>query len=55
MKKKKTYKNKSNIVGIDIKAEYPIKPHIIIKNNFTKPLDIISDELYKKIKKNINE
>ena len=50
-KKKATYlKNKKNIVGLDIKAEFPTKPHIIIKNDFDKTLDKLSKELINKIK-----
>lgn len=53
IKKKKfklLYKNKkSKLVGIDIKADLPKKPHIIIKNNFTKSIDLLSKELLKKI------
>ena len=52
--KKKIYKKKiKNIVGIDIKAEYPKTPHIIINNNFTKSIDFLSKELIKKISKKI--
>jgi len=47
--KKRIYKYKKNIVGIDIKPEFPIKPNIIITNNFTKNLNDLSNELYKKI------
>jgi adenylylsulfate kinase-like enzyme len=52
--KKKIYHQKiKNIVGIDIKAEYPKTPHIIINNNFTKSIDFLSKELIKKIIKKI--
>ncbi|MAJ22843.1 MAG: hypothetical protein CBC24_03240 [Candidatus Pelagibacter sp. TMED64] len=48
--KKKTYKNnKKNIVGLDIKAEFPKKPHIKIVNNFTKDLNYLAQVLIKKI------
>jgi len=51
-KKKRTYlKFKKNIVGLDIKAEFPKKPHIVIENNFNKSIDQLSDELISKIKK----
>ena len=38
-----------NIVGKNLKAEFPKSPDIIIKNNFTKPLNKLSKELLKKI------
>ena len=44
-------KFKKNIVGLDIKAEFPKKPHIVIENNFNKRIDQLSDELISKIKK----
>ena len=51
-KKKKIYKKvKKNIVGIHIKPDFPKNPDIKIKNNFIKSLDILSEELLKKIKK----
>ena len=50
-KKKKIYfKNKKNIVGLDIKAEFPKKPDIIINNNFDKSINKLSKELLTKIK-----
>jgi adenylylsulfate kinase-like enzyme len=49
--KKKTYGKKSqNIVGLDIKAEFPKKPDIIINNDFTKTINELSKDLLKKIK-----
>ena len=49
-KKKKIYLNKTkNIVGIDIRAEYPKKPDIKIYNNFNKPMIEVSKNLEKKI------
>ena len=54
-KKKKIYhKNKKNIVGIDIKPEYPKNPDIILYNNFKKDINFYSKELIKKIKKHTN-
>lgn len=50
-RKKKVYKSKKNIVGLDIKAEFPKKPHVVIKNNFNKPIKKLSDELVEKLKK----
>ena len=52
LKKKATYlKYKKNIVGLDIKAEFPKKPNIIIKNDFNKSADKLAEELLSKIKK----
>ena len=49
-KKKFFYRgNYKNIVGKNLKAEFPKKPNILIKNDFTKPLDKLSKELMKKI------
>ncbi len=53
-KKKRLYhNNKKNIVGIDIKPEYPKNPDIVINNDFKKNLDSLSKELIKKLKKTI--
>lgn len=49
-KKKRIYfKNKKNIVGIDIKPELPKNSDIIINNDFKKSTKEISKELLKKI------
>ena len=52
-KKKKIYKNKikKNLVGINIKPEYPKNPDIIIVNNFDKSIKDLSKQLLNKIKK----
>jgi len=51
-KKKFFYKgNYKNIVGKDIKPELPKSPHIIIKNNFDKSINVLAKELIKKISK----
>ena len=50
-RKKKVYKSKKNIVGLDIKAEFPKKPNVVIKNNFNKSTKKLSDELVEKLKK----
>lgn len=47
--KKKTYKLKKNIVGLDIKAEWPKNPDILIINNFDKSLKNLTNELIKKL------
>ena len=50
-KKKKLYfKYKKNLLGIDIKPQFPTNPHIRIKNNFKKPVNILAMFLLKKIK-----
>ena len=49
-KKKKLYHKKiSKIVGIDIKPEFPKKPHIKIVNNFDKDINFLSKVVIKKI------
>ena len=54
-KKKKLYHKKiSKIVGIDIKPEFPKKPHIKIKNNFDKDINYLSKEVVRKIKNLLN-
>lgn len=51
-KKKFFYKGHyKNIVGKNLKAEFPRSPDIIIKNNFTKSINNLSKELLIKIKK----
>jgi|TARA_B100001059_G_scaffold235429_1_gene281020 adenylylsulfate kinase-like enzyme len=49
-KKKFFYKTRlKNIVGKNIKAEFPKKSHIIIKNNFDKSIPSLKKELIKKL------
>tara|TARA_B100000963_G_scaffold143815_1_gene125282 strand:+ start:1164 stop:1697 length:534 start_codon:yes stop_codon:yes gene_type:complete len=54
-KKKRIYhkRNIQDIVGVDIKPEFPKKPNITIINSFNKPKTKIVFEIIKKIKKNI--
>ena len=54
-KRKKFFYRKKNfqIVGKNIKAEYPKNPDIIIFNDFSKPINEIKEELLRKIKKKI--
>ena len=52
-KKKIYFKKNKNIVGIDIKAELPNKPKILINNDFSKSIKFLSNELIKKIYKKI--
>lgn len=50
--KKKLYIGKKrNVVGRDIKPEFPKNPHIIFNNNFRKDLKLQVNSLYKKIQK----
>ena len=52
LKKKKIYlKHKKNIVGLDIKAEFPQNPDIIINNNFKKNIQLLANELIAKLRK----
>ena len=55
-KKKKIYFNvKKNLVGIDIKPDFPIKPNIKILNNFNKSVNDLSKSIIKKINLLYNE
>ena len=45
--------NFKNIVGKNLRAEFPVSPDIIIENKFTKPLNKLSEELLKKVR-NLN-
>jgi adenylylsulfate kinase len=48
--KKKLYKNKiGNVMGLNIKAEFPKNPNIIIKNNFDSTIKELSEKIIKKI------
>ena len=55
LKKVRKFSNKKiytkNIYGLDIKPQYPSKPHIVINNNFNKSVENISKDLVAKIKK----
>ena len=55
LKKKRIYhkKNIQDIVGVDIKPEFPKKPNITIINSFDKPQTKIAFQIIKKIKDNI--
>ena len=50
-KKNAVYKLKKNVVGVDILADIPKNPHIVIDNNFTRSTDSLSKELIYKLKK----
>ena len=50
-KKKRLYfKFKKNLVGIDIKPEFPDNSDIKVLNNFKKPTNNLSNSILKKIK-----
>ena len=51
IKIKKISKKNKNVVGIDIKPEYPKKPEIKIFNDFKKPLKAIAKEIFNLINK----
>ena len=53
-RKKIFYKKKSkNVLGMDIKAEFPKKPNFIVHNNFKKSLKFLSSVLLKQLYKKI--
>ena len=53
-KSKYFYKgNHKNVMGKNLKAEFPKNPDIIIKNNFKKSLNNLSKEVIKKIKQRL--
>ena len=55
-KKKFLYKRKTkNVWGIDLKPEYPKKPHITIVNNYKESTNKLAKELIKKIEIKLNE
>ena len=55
LRKKKFYsKNNKNIVGKNIKSEFPKNPDFIVNNNFQKSINYLSKELIKKINKKIS-
>ena len=43
--------NYKNIIGKDIKPELPKSPHITIKNDFNKPISVLTNKLINKINK----
>ena len=52
--KKRVYKNNKDVVGFNIKPQFPKTPDIIINNTFDKNLDYLKLELLNKISKLIN-
>jgi adenylylsulfate kinase len=55
MKKKIFYRKKTKFVwGLDIKAEFPKKPDILLQNNFDVPMQKLGMILLKTIKKKLN-
>ena len=55
LNKKKIYKNKKNIVGINIKPQFPKNPDITIDNTFNRSLKKLEIELLSKIKEVISK
>jgi len=55
LNKKKIYKSKKNIVGINIRSQFPKNPDIIIDNTFNKSLNKLEIELRSKINKIIKK
>lgn len=53
-KKRIYHQNKNNIIGLDIKPEYPKNPHIIIHNNFKKDINYYATELINKIQNHLS-
>ncbi len=52
LKKKFFYKGKhKNIVGKNIKPEFPKSPDIVVENNFQKTISSLVNQLFKNIKK----
>lgn len=51
--KKKIYKNKKNLVGVSLNAEFPKKPDLKIFNSFDKNTKELSDWLLKQIFKKL--
>lgn len=47
--KKKIYKTKKNLVGVNIKPEFPKKPHITIDNSFKQNFNFIEKKLKLKL------
>ena len=55
LNKKKLYKKQKNIVGINIRPQFPKKPHIIIDNTFNENIKKLEKDLRKKIKQVMNK
>tara|TARA_B100000282_G_C31707189_1_gene479285 strand:+ start:153 stop:683 length:531 start_codon:yes stop_codon:yes gene_type:complete len=49
IKKKNIYRNKKNLVGVNIKPQFPKKPDITLDNTFQKNLKYLDKELINKI------
>ena len=43
-------KKNKNVWGLDLKPQFPIKPHIIIVNDFSEKTTVISKRIFIKIK-----
>lgn len=54
LNKKKIYKNKKNLVGVNLNAEFPKKPDLKVSNLFNKNINELSNEILKYIFKKLN-
>jgi adenylylsulfate kinase-like enzyme len=54
LNKKKIYKNKKNLVGVNLNAEFPKKPDLKVLNLFNKNINELSNEILKYIFKKLN-
>lgn len=52
-KKRIYHQNKENIIGLDIKPEYPKKPDIVLYNSFKKNVNAYAVDLMNKIQKHL--
>ena len=53
LNKKKIYKNKKNLVGVNLNAEFPKKPDLKIINSFNKNINDLSNDILKSIFKRL--
>ena len=53
LNKKKFYKNKRNLVGVNLNAEFPKKPDLTIINSFNQNINDLSNDILKYIFKRL--
>ena len=51
LNKKKIYKKKKDVIGLDLKVDFPKKPNLVVKNDLKKNIKKISKEVLKNILK----
>ena len=51
LNKKKIYKKKKDVIGLDLKVDFPKKPNLVVKNELKKNIKKISKEVLKNILK----